>query len=368
MLLCTLSAGCAGKRDPAAEAPPAKPAVVAEGDPAVVHVGRPEQFQLTSATSFTQGSVLHVTGTVSPDVSRTIPVVSLANGRVLNVSARLGDFVKKGQLLMEVQSTDVSGAFAQYLKAQNDERLANVQLERAKLLFDKGAIARSQLEVAANSELDAQTELRATEQQLRVLGVDKDHPSAAVRIVAPATGVITAQNVTDAGATGATLTGSPTAFTIADLSHVWVVCDVYENDLPEVQVGQRADIRLNAYPDKTLSGTISDIGAVLDPSLRTAKVRIQVPNPDNLMRLGMFATATFHGRRLFTHAAVPPSAVLHLHDRDWVYVPQGGGSFQRVAVQSGPLTPAHQQEILSGIAPGQQVVADALALQSTAEE
>src|SRR6202041_1026360 len=135
---------------------------------------------------------------------------------------------------------------------------------------------------------------------------------------------VISQNVTNAAAAGVTFAGSATAFTIADLSQVWIICDVYENDLPMVHLGQTADIRLNAYPDRVISGTIGEIDAVLDPSIRTAKVRIQVPNPDRLMRIGMFATATFHGRRPEQHAAVPASAILHLHDRDWVYVPAGG--------------------------------------------
>ncbi len=146
---------------------------------------------------------------------------------------------------------------------------------------------------------------------------------AAVKIYSPATGVIISQNVTDAAAAGVGLSGSSTAFTIADLSHVWVICDVYENDLATLHLGQVADIHLNAYPDRVIKGTISDIGAVLDPSLRTAKVRIQVENPNMLMRIGMFVTAVLHGQRPEMHTVVPATAILHLEDRDWVYVPAG---------------------------------------------
>ena len=251
---------------------------------------------------------------------------------------------------MEVQSTDISNAFNQYLKAVNDERLARTQDERAKILYDKGAIAKSQLEIADDGEQDAKADLLAAEQQLIVLGVDKDHPSLTAKVYSPATGVVIAQNVTNAAATGVTYAGTSTAFTIADLSQVWVICDVYENDLPMVHVGQTADIRLNAYPDRVITGTIGEIDAVLDPSIRTAKVRIQVPNPDRLMRIGMFATATFHGRRPEQHAAVPAAAILHLHDRDWVYVPAGEGKFRRVGVVAGAMIGDGKQEILSGLA------------------
>ena len=205
---------------------------------------------------------------------------------------------------------------------------------------------------AQNAEDDAKAASRSSEEQLRVLGVDKDHPAAIVKIYAPASGYIIAQNVTNAAAAGVTYAGSANAFTIADLSHVWIICDVYENDLPMVHLGQKADIRLTAYPDRVLTGVISDIGAVLDPQIRTAKVRIQVDNPDTLMRVGMFATATIHGKTLQTHTAGASHAVLHLHDRDWVYVPAGDGKFRRVSVHGGDILPGNMQEILSGIRRG----------------
>ncbi|WP_353071748.1 efflux RND transporter periplasmic adaptor subunit [Tunturiibacter gelidoferens] len=363
-----LLAGCSAKpSDLKSEAPPAA-VVQPDADPNLVHVDHPDQFTLVAATDYAATSTIQVTGTVNPDISRTIPVISIASGRVVEVHARIGDYVKKGQLLMDVQSTDVSGAFGSYLKAVNDERLAKVQLDRAKILNDKGAIPNSQVEIAQNAEDDAKAALSASEEQLRVVGVDKNHPAATVKVYAPASGFIIAQNVTNAAAAGVTYAGSANAFTIADLSHVWIICDVYENDLPTVHLGQKADIRLTAYPDRVLTGVISDIGAVLDPQIRTAKVRIQVENPNTLMRVGMFATATIHGKTAQTHVQVPATAVLHLHDRDWVYTPAGDGKFRRVMVRGGASLPGNMQEIISGLNAGQQVVTNALALQNTADQ
>jgi cobalt-zinc-cadmium efflux system membrane fusion protein len=360
--------GCGGgKQDPAAQAPPPVQ-VENEGGVSLITVDHPGRFPLATATEFRSTSTLNVTGTVNPDISRQIPVISIASGRVVAIHTQIGASVKKGQLLMEVQSTDISNAFNGYLKAVNDERLARAQDERARILYDKGATARSQLEIADDGEQDAKADLLAAEQQLIVLGVDKDHPSLTAKVYSPATGVVIAQNVTAAAATGITYSGTSTAFTIADLSQVWVICDVYENDLPMVHVGQTADIRLNAYPDRVITGTIGEIDAVLDPSIRTAKVRIQVPNPDRLMRIGMFATATFHGRRPEHHAAVPASAILHLHDRDWVYVPAGEGKFRRIGVVAGAMVGEGNQEIISGLAVGQQVVTNALELQNSVEQ
>jgi cobalt-zinc-cadmium efflux system membrane fusion protein len=363
-----LLAGCHGKpSDPASEAPPAA-TVQTDTDVNLIHVDHPGQFPVTQVSEYQAASTIQVTGTVNPDISQTIPVISIASGRVLEVHARIGDYVKKGQLLMDVQSTDISGAFSQYLKAVNDERLTQVQLDRAKLLNTKGAIPNSQVEIAQNAEDDAKAALAAAEEQLRVLGVDKNHPAATVKVYSPASGYIIAQNVTNAAAAGVAYAGSSNAFTIADLSHVWIICDVYENDLPAVHLGQKADIRLTAYPDRVLTGVISDIGAVLDPQIRTAKVRIQVQNPDMLMRIGMFATATIHGKTTQTHVQVPATAVLHLHDRDWVYVPAGDNRFRRISIRGGDMLPDNMQEILSGINAGQPVVSNALALQNTADQ
>jgi cobalt-zinc-cadmium efflux system membrane fusion protein len=369
-LVCALSvlAGCKSKSaDPNGEAPPPV-TVQPDANVDLVQVKNADQFQLSTATSYNAPSKLNVTGTVNPDISRTIPVISIASGRVVAIHARMGDYVKKGQLLMEVQSNDVATAFNNYLKAVTDEHLTKVQLDRAKLLHDKGAIPTSQLEIAQDQEDDNLANLVAAEQQLHVLGIDKDHPTDTVKVYSPASGYIIQQNVTDAAAAGVTYGGTSTAFTIADLSHVWIICDVYENDLATVHLGQTAEIHLSAYPDKLYTGTIGDIGAVLDPTIHTAKVRIQVGNPDMLMRVGMFATATFYGRTDQVHPSVPATAILHLHDRDWVYVPAGNGNFRRVGVVGGDMLPAGLQEIKSGINVGQQVVTNALTLQNTVDQ
>jgi cobalt-zinc-cadmium efflux system membrane fusion protein len=269
---------------------------------------------------------------------------------------------------MEVRSSDVSTAFDAYLKAVNNEHLTAVTLERDNLLFAKGAIAKTQLEAAQNGDDDAKADLTAAEQQLKILGVDKNHPGETVKIYAPASGVIIAQNVTAAGAAGITYAGAAGSLTIADLSHVWVICDVYENDLAGIHLGQHADIQLNAFPGKVFSGTISDIGAQLDPSLRTAKVRIQVTNPEHLLRIGMFATGTLEGSHPEQQTVVPADAVLQLHDRTYVFEPAGDGTFKRVQVKTGATLPGNLLEVLAGLEVGQQVVGNALDLENSVEQ
>ncbi len=324
-------------------------------------------FKTLTAEKIEAAGELNATGAVFPDVSREVPVISLANGRVVDIKARLDDYVKNGQLLFKVQSPDISNAFDAYLKAVNDEQLANKAYIRAKDLYEHGAISQAMYEQADDSERDAKADLTAADEQLKLFGVDKDHPSPVVNVYAPTSGVIVAQNITNAAAAGVGLSGSATAFTIADLSRVWVVCDVYENDIPKLQLGQEAKIIINSYPNRPLSGRVSDIGPILDPSLRTAKVRIEVANP-GFLKLGMFATATFTSRTKETHAVVPADAVLHLHDRDWVFVPAGDNMFRRTEVRAGQMLAGNRQVILSGVEPGQNVVNNALMLETAGNQ
>jgi membrane fusion protein, heavy metal efflux system len=364
--LSFLPAGCSGRKsDPEAEAPPPLKLQQVE-DRNQFAVDRPDRFTLIEAVAHSATSQLKVTGVVAPDISRNVPVISLATGRIVQVEARLGDTVKKGQVLLRVQSADISGAFSDYRKAVADEQLARTQLERSKQLYDRGAISLNDLQVAQDTEDKAKVDVETTAEKLRVLGnANLDRPSGIVEIRAPISGVITDQQVTNAAGTQGL--ASPNPFTISDLTDVWILCDVYENDLANVHLGEKADIRLNAYPDQVFTGIISNIGPVLDPNLRTAKVRIEVHNP-GLMRPGMFVTATFHGQRKETVAAVPATAILHLHDREWVYIPTNDKQFRRVEVVSGEMLPGGMQEVIKGVTPGQQVVANALEFQNTAEQ
>lgn len=365
--LFSLSCNSRGNADESAGAPP--PAqVVQEQDGGAFTVDHPEQYPLATAERYEAAPELNVTATVSPDISRNVPVVTLASGRVLDIHARLGDTVTRGQLLLRVQSQDISQAFSDYQQALADEKLAATQLVRAQDLYGHGAVALNDLQVAEDAEAKARVTVETAVAHLRILGADVRHPTSIVEVRAPVSGVITDQQVTSAA--GVQGLSGPNPFTISDLSHVWVLCDVYENNLPFVRLGEYADIHLSAYPDLLLKGRIGNIGPILDPNLRTAKVRLEVSNP-GMLRLGMFATATFYGPKKLVYAAVPATAVLHLHDRNWVYKPVGPGRFRRVEVDTGKMlagAPGERQEILSGVAPGEDVVSNALDLQSTVEQ
>ena len=353
--------GCkSDKVDAKAEQPP--PAKVVSGvDVTFFAVEHPERYPIATATEYQAPSQLFVTGTVMPDIARTVPVISLASGRIVDIRARLGDTVKKGQTLLRIRSDDISGGFDAYRKAISDELLARKQLDRAKDLYAHGAIAMQDVEVAQDTEDDAKTTLDTATEHIRLLGSDPDNPKGIVDILAPVSGVITDQQATNAGFVQAY--SAPNPFTISDLTSVWIVCDVYEADMSNVRIGQPVEIKLNAYPDKVLKGAISNIGSILDPNIRTAKVRIEVANPGERMRPGMFATATLYSKEKRNYTAVPASAIVHLHDRDWVFIPVQE-KFKRIQVVGGEVLPNNMQEILSGLQPGQQIATNAINLQN----
>ena len=322
-------------------------------------VDRPERFTLVTAGQHEELPEIHATGVINPNIEKSIPVISLASGRVVALYAKLGDDVRKGQLLLKVLSNDIANAFQTYRQAIADEELARTQLERAQLLYAHGAISLNDLQVAEDTYEKAKVAREASEEALRTLGADIHSPNPVISIYAPSDGTIVEQTIV-----GAAIVHSPDAqpnlFTIANLSDVWVVCNIYENDLPSVRLADTADIQLNAYPDRVFHGRISNIGKVLDATIRTAPVRIVVKNP-GMMRAGMFVTATLYGQHGKIFANVPATAVLRLHDRDWVFVPANNNSFRRTPVSTAKILEG-TQDIASGISPGQRVVNDALAL------
>lgn len=328
-------------------------------DPDVFEAERPDLFKTAKAELRSLPTTVSANGVVTPDVNRTIHVTSLGSGRVVDLRTKLGDNVQKGQTLLVISSPDLAGAFSDYEKAKADEQLSRRALERAQMLYDRGAIATKDVEVAQDAEEKAKVDLETADHRIRILGADPNRPSPLIELKAPVSGTIVEQNV--AGAEGIkSLDNTPNLFTIANLSEVWVVCDVFENDLAEVHVGDSAEIRLNAFGDRVYKGKITDISRVLDPNTRSAKVRIVLPNPDGTLRSGMFAVATFRSRKLANRVVVPATAIMRLHDKDWVFQKIGGNRFRKIAVEADGVAPDGMQEIRSGIKPGDEVVANAL--------
>jgi cobalt-zinc-cadmium efflux system membrane fusion protein len=334
-----------------------KPAVTL--DPDVFETDHPELFKTAKAELRPLPTVVSANGTVTPDVNRTIHVTSLGAGRVLDLKAKLGDNVQKGQTLLVISSPDLGSAFSDYEKARADEALSRKSLDRAQMLYDRGAVAAKDLEVAQDTEDKAKVDLDTAEHRVRILGADPAHPSPLIELKAPVSGTIVEQNV--AGFEGVkSLDNTPNLFTIANLSEVWVVCDVFENDLSDVHLGDAAEIHLNAFPDRSFKGKVADISRVLDPNTRSAKVRIVLGNADGALRPGMFAVATFRSRKLTDRVVIPSTAIMRLHDKDWVFRKESDKRFRKIAIQADGPAPDGMQEIRQGINSGDELVTNAL--------
>jgi cobalt-zinc-cadmium efflux system membrane fusion protein len=326
----------------------------------VFNVAHSELFKLVKVDARELPAVLKANGAVTPDVNRTIHVTSQGSGRVVDLRVRLGDNVTKGQGLLSIYSGDLAGAFSDYQKAVADERLAKKALDRAQLLLSHGAAAQKDFEQAEDAEEKAKVDVQNAEQHIRILGGDPSHASSMIELRAPVAGTIVEQNIS--GFEGVkSLDNSPNLFTIADLSQVWVVCDVFENDLGQVHLGDSAEVRLNAFPARAFHGQISDISRVLDANTRSAKVRIVLTNRDGALRPGMYAVATFRSRKLQQHLVIPSTSVMRLQDRDWVFRKEGSQTFRQIEVHSVGETPDGMHEIQDGVInPGQEIVANAL--------
>jgi membrane fusion protein, heavy metal efflux system len=360
-LLAGIGLSCSG--DPRAAATKSEITL----DPNLYTVEHPDLFKLATVAIRDLPTTLNANGTVTPDVNNTIHVTSQGSGRVVELRVRLGDYVKKGQLLLSIRSADLAGAFSDYQKAAADERLAQKALDRAQLLISHGALAEKDLQQAEDTEEKAKVDVQNAEQRVRLLGGDPAHPSTTINLRAPVSGTIVEQNIS--GFEGIkSLDNSPNLFTIADLTQVWVLCDVYENDLGGVHLGDTAEIRLNAYPDKAYHGKVADIARVLDPATRAAKVRIVLPNRDGALRPGMFAVATFRSHKSQTRVLIPSTAVLRLQDKDWVFRKEGPQQFRRVEVRAGRDGADGMQQIQTGVKAGEQIVANALEFSSAVAE
>jgi len=358
-ILSAALSGCS--HDAVNAAPNIAPAATVESVPDrnVVAVASPERFSLAQAAARRESDQILANGVVAADVSRSYPVNALSSGRVVDVRARLGDDVQKGQLLLTMTSPDMSQAFSDYQKFKSDAALAKTQLDRAQLLYSHGASAQKDLEVAEDTYNKANINTETAAERIRLLGGDPQRLSSLIEIHAPVSGTIIEQNVTSAAGVKS-LDNSPNLFTIADLSNVWILCDVFENDLARVHLNDRAEIELNAYPDRRLAGRVTNISKLLDPNTRAAKVRIELPNDAGILRPNMFATIHFVSQGTETRTVIPASAVLRLQDRDWVFVRLDDRRFRRTEVQAGPVDADKTQQILSGLRPGDRVVTNAL--------
>ncbi len=302
-------------------------------------------------------------GSVASDVSRTVTVYSLANGFAVRVPVELGQKVSRGQLLAVVDSPDLAKAISAYQTAKAEEALDDKQLNREHKLYQHGAAPRAAVETAQFADQRARIEVTAAASQIRLLDGSPASPSALVEVRAPIGGTIIKQNISRGEAVENTY-----LFRIADLSRVWVLCSIYENQLSRVRVGDAAHLKLAAYPNLKLQGRIINISRILNAATRTATVRVVLNNPRGLLMPGMFATARFTSTRPSRHILVPVTALFELHNRYWVFRPVKPGQYRRIPVSVGTVDVPGWEGVTRGLNAGQRVVANAMTFAAAAAQ
>jgi cobalt-zinc-cadmium efflux system membrane fusion protein len=354
--------GCGHK--PKAETSSAKPQIIEQSsdgsvvtlDPAVA-----KHFQLAQTRAIDMPDKFSAPGVIAPDVSRTVSVFSLANGFAVKVPAQLGEQVKKGQVLAVVDSPDLAKAISVYQTAKAQLDLSGKELRREQGLYRHGAAPRKMLEQAQFAEQHAQIDEQSAVREIQILGGSLQSPSPYVTVRSPINGTIIKQKISRGEAVE-----NSYLFRVADLSRVWALCSLYENDLSRVQVGDSAQVEVSAYPDLKLQGEVSNISHILDPATRTSQVRVVLDNPQGLLNPGMFVTAGFTSIHKSSQVLVPVTALFQLHDQFWVFEPVKAGVFRRVPVTVGAVVSPGWQVVSSGLKAGQSVVANSLGFSAAA--
>jgi membrane fusion protein, heavy metal efflux system len=323
-------------------------------------------IEILAVTPSTLQRSLRLTGAVSYNAFRTTPVISPVGGPVTRLLVAPGEYVRQGQSLLEISSPDFAQARSSYLKARDVFHVTDKNLARAQDLYAHQAIAERDLLQAESDRNQARADLESTEQTLQILGIPKPEgletatPSPVIPLLAPISGQVVDRQV----APGQLLQAGVTqAFTISDLSTVWVLANIYEKDLSLVNMGESAVITSDSYPGQTFRGTISYITPALDPTTRTAQARIVVENPHGELKNNMYVNARVAAGAIQNALAVPDAAVLRdSENMPFVYVDmgksaQGMQQFGRRLVEIGD-TQGGQTQILSGVKPGERVVSN----------
>jgi membrane fusion protein, heavy metal efflux system len=304
---------------------------------------------------------LRLSGAVAFNAFSTTPVITQVGGPVSRILVVPGERVKQGQPLLDVSSPDYSVLLAAYLKAKDTYRVADKNYDRAKDLFEHHAISDRDLLQAESDRNQAQADLFSTEQGLKVLGITNPDsllakmPSGAeVPLLAPISGEVVERLV----APGQVLTaGTTQAFTISDMSTVWVLANVYQGDLAYVKNGDDVTVQTDSYPD-TFHGKISFVSPALDPATRTLQARIVVQNPGEKLKRDMYVTVTVTAGFVPNAIAVPNAAVLRDDENQpFVYVATASNQFGRRQVEIGQ-SQGGQTQVLKGLSPGEKVVGD----------
>lgn len=316
--------------------------------------------QVVAVRPTTLTRTLRLTGNVAYNAFATTPVITQVGGPVSRILVVPGQRVKAGQSMLDVSSPDYSQLLDSYLKAADSYRLAEKNYVRAQDLYQHHAIAERDLEQAESDRNQAQADLNAADQGMKILGIKnpadlaKAPSSAQVPVLAPISGEVVERLVAPGQVVQA---GQTQAFTISDLSTVWVLANVYQADLASVRSGDDVVVQTSAYPD-SFHGRISYVSPALDPNTRTLQARIVVDNPGEKLKRDMYCTVIVTAGSISNAIAVPDSSVLRDdNNQPFVYVASGANQFGRRDVEIGQ-SQNGQTQILKGISVGEKVVGD----------
>ncbi|HXX71661.1 MAG TPA: efflux RND transporter periplasmic adaptor subunit [Candidatus Acidoferrum sp.] len=301
---------------------------------------------------------LRLTGAVAYNAFKTTPVITQVGGPVSQILVVPGQRVQEGQTMLEVRSPDYSQLLDSYLKARDLFRVADKNYDRAKDLYQHNAIAERDLLQAESDRIQAQADLNAAEQAMKILGIKnpedlvKAPSTAEIPLIAPIGGEVVERLVSPGQVLQA---GQTQAFTISDMSTVWVLANIYQSDLSSVHVGDHVVVETSAYPE-SFHGTISYISDALDPNTRTLQARIVVDNPGEKLKKDMYGTVTVTAGTIANAMVVPDASVLRDDENQpFVYVVTGANQFGRRQITIGQSQDGNTQ-ILTGLARGDRVV------------
>jgi cobalt-zinc-cadmium efflux system membrane fusion protein len=358
VLMVSLAAAGCRSSDATSQAQPEAKASLDQNDEYVAPDARGVQTVTVRATAIPE--YLDLAAHIEPDPGRVVRVYSPAGGRVVEMKVRPGDRVEKGQLLAIIESSDLSRAVSDYRKALADSEVKQKALARAQELLEHGAISERDFQQAQADSKSSQADVAATREQILVFGMDPDAATSELRVAAPRPGVILDIGAAPGEYSNALSAPAPLA-TVADISTVWAVGDIYEKDLSAAKPGQRAQVTLNAFPNRQWTGRVSVVSDAVDPTTRTLHVRVVLPNTllpggDPVIKPSMFGSIRIL-RSSEQGILVPSSAVIREGNNAYVFVGKGNGRFERRSVQVGRPVDV-SLEIVAGVKAGDTIVSE----------
>lgn len=294
-------------------------------------------------------------GEVSFDEANVVRVYPIVSGSVSKVNASLGDYVKKGEILATILSTDISAYQRDYNIAKANYEIAESNLVRSTELYKSGMLSTKEFAESQKDFSNAFSEFNEKKQILELYGGSEKDLDATFRVVAPRSGYIVERNINEG--TQIRNDNAMNIFTISDLETIWVWANVHESDMAKVHEGDLVTVKTIAYPDKEFKGTIKKIGTMLDPQSRVIRVRTELVNKDGLLKPEMFANVIITPKNFIEVLAVPQSSIVLENNNYYVMKEAGHNLFEKVQILVGK-NYDRNTEILDGLKMGDRIISE----------